>query len=98
MQVYVKFLSQRALESSPMLMLFFPMSQVTNNLVTLVSANPDLVKFKLVMSIETFDFSKFFSSMDFKLIIYCLETPKFNATTNWLQLSTFTVWKPCGYN
>ena len=32
--------------------------------------------------------------MDFKLIVYCLEAPKFVVTTNCLQLSAFTVWKP----
>ena len=31
-----------------------------------------------------------------KLIIYCSEILKFVVTTNWLQLSAFTVSKPCG--
>ena len=31
------------------------------------------------------------SRMDIKLIFYCLETPKFVVTTNWLQLSTSTI-------
>ena len=30
---------------------------------------------------------KFSSGMDFKLILYCLETPKFIVTINWLLLS-----------
>ena len=42
---------------------------------------------------------KFVQEWIFKLIVYCLETPKFVVTTNWLQLSPFAVWKPkhCKY-
>ena len=38
------------------------------------------------------------SKMNFELIVYCMEVQKFVVITNWLQLSAFTVWKPCGYN
>ena len=41
---------------------------------------------------------KFCSRMDVKLIVYCLETPLFVVTNDWLQLSDFAVRKLCGYN